>query len=76
MIIGVPKEMKREEYRVALTPAGAAELVKEGNEVLVESGAGDGSGFPDGDYLKGGASIVVREELSALRSSSSRSRSR
>ena len=47
MIIAVPKEIKREEYRVALTPAGAAELTKAGHKVLVEGGAGSGSGFSD-----------------------------
>jgi len=47
MIIGVPKEIKNNENRVALTPAGAAELVKRGNEVYVQATAGNGSGFAD-----------------------------
>ncbi|ABQ25803.1 alanine dehydrogenase [Geotalea uraniireducens] len=63
MIIGVPKEVKKEEYRVALTPAGTAELVTSGNEVLVETGAGEGSGFTDDCYLKSGGRVVAREEL-------------
>jgi len=56
--IGVAREIKTDEYRVALTPAGARELVLKGHEVLVETGAGDGSSFPDGDYDRAGAEIV------------------
>jgi alanine dehydrogenase len=63
MIIGVPKEIKREEYRVAITPTGAAELVGAGHELLLESGAGCGSGFADDSYRTGGALPVSREEL-------------
>lgn len=63
MIIAVPKEIKREEYRVALTPSGAAELAKAGHGVLVETDAGAGSGFTDDDYRQGGARVVPREEL-------------
>ncbi|NTV48792.1 MAG: alanine dehydrogenase [Geobacteraceae bacterium] len=63
MIIGVPKEIKREEYRVAVTPAGAAELVTAGHELLVENGSGCGSGFPDDSYRQSGAALVTREEL-------------
>ncbi|MFF2556856.1 alanine dehydrogenase [Nocardia sp. NPDC058058] len=55
MRIGVPKEVKEQEFRVALTPAGAGELVRGGHEVLIETGAGIGSGFPDADYLGVGA---------------------
>lgn len=58
MIIGVPKEIKNHENRVALTPAGAASLVQEGHEVLIETNAGLGSGFPDHDYQEQGAKIV------------------
>ena len=47
MRIGVAKEIKPDEYRVALTPAGARELVQRGHEVVVETGAGLGSAFPD-----------------------------
>lgn len=63
MIIAVPKEIKREEYRVAVTPAGAAELVAAGHELLVESGAGMGCGFTDEEYLQSGALLAGREEL-------------
>jgi alanine dehydrogenase len=63
MIIGVPKEIKREEYRTAITPAGAAELVSAGHELLVENGTGCGSGFPDESYRQSGATVVTREEL-------------
>jgi alanine dehydrogenase len=55
MRIGVPKEIKSQEYRVALTPAGARELVQRGHEVLVESGAGAGSAFADETYERAGA---------------------
>ncbi|XEC92817.1 alanine dehydrogenase [Paenibacillus tarimensis] len=58
MKIGVPKEIKNNEYRVALTPAGAAMLKSAGHEVLVERGAGDGSGFTDDQYILEGALIV------------------
>jgi alanine dehydrogenase len=58
MIIGVPKEIKNNEYRVALTPAGAGMLKAEGHEVVVEAGAGAGSGFEDDDYEREGARIV------------------
>lgn len=60
MIIGVPREIKAQEYRVGITPAGAAELKKEGHTVLVENGAGAGSGFPDDDYLAADADILSR----------------
>ena len=58
MIIGVPKEIKNNENRVALTPAGATELVKRGHEVYVQSTAGQGSGFEDEEYIKAGAGIL------------------
>ena len=58
MLIGVPKEIKREEYRVALTPAGAEALTRAGHQVLVESGAGNGSGFTDDFYAGSGAELV------------------
>jgi alanine dehydrogenase len=57
MRIGVAKEIKSQEYRVALTPAGARELVRNGHEVLVESSAGVGSAFLDDAYERAGASI-------------------
>ncbi|MGG2200594.1 MULTISPECIES: alanine dehydrogenase [Paenibacillus] len=58
MIIGVPKEIKNNENRVALTPGGAAMLTANGHQVLIEAGAGAGSGFSDDDYAKEGAEIV------------------
>ncbi|WP_372812959.1 alanine dehydrogenase [Paenibacillus sp.] len=58
MIIGVPKEIKNNENRVALTPGGAAMLTANGHQVLIEAGAGAGSGFTDDDYAKEGAEIV------------------
>ena len=58
MIIGVPKEIKKDEYRVALLPVGAETLKKHGHKVLVEKGAGVGSGFADAEYRKAGATIV------------------
>jgi len=58
VIIGVPKEIKAQEYRVALTPAGADALVQMGHRVMVEEGAGGGSGFLDADYRAAGASTV------------------
>ena len=57
MIIGVPKEIKTGEQRVALTPAGVHALVAHGHQVLIEPGAGTGSGFRDDDYAKEGASL-------------------
>jgi alanine dehydrogenase len=58
MKVGVPTEIKTDEYRVALTPAGARELTDAGHEVLVESGAGEGSGASDADYEAQGARIL------------------
>lgn len=58
MIIGVPKEIKQSENRVALTPAGALEFVKRGHTVYVQSTAGVGSGFEDSEYVDAGAKIL------------------
>lgn len=58
MIVGVPKEVKDNEYRVALTPGGARQLVESGHQVWVEAGAGEGSGFPDTQYEVSGAQTV------------------
>ncbi|NNN01184.1 MAG: alanine dehydrogenase [Acidimicrobiaceae bacterium] len=58
MIIGVPKEIKTDEYRVALTPAGVRELTGSGHQVLVERSAGVGSSIADADYVANGARIV------------------
>jgi len=57
-LIGVPKEIKEEEYRVAMTPAGVLELTRRGHEVFVERGAGVGSGFSDEEYMRSGAKIA------------------
>ena len=58
MIVGVPKEIKNNENRVALTPAGAFELTKRGHTVYVQSTAGDGSGFVDEEYAEAGARML------------------
>jgi alanine dehydrogenase len=63
MRVGVPKELKQQEYRVALTPAGARELAQRGHEVLVETGAGVGSAFPDDAYGRAGARIVSADDV-------------
>jgi alanine dehydrogenase len=63
MRIGVAREIKPDEYRVALTPAGALELTQRGHEVLVEDGAGDGSAFPNEAYLAAGARVVSVDEV-------------
>ena len=65
MIIGVPGEVKPNEYRVGLTPACADTLVRDGHTVTIERGAGLGSGFADADYRKVGAKIVARENIFA-----------
>jgi alanine dehydrogenase len=62
MIIGVPKEIKNNENRVAITPAGVDALVLAGHEVLIERGAGEGSGFVDEDYVAHGAKILDSAE--------------
>ncbi len=59
MIIGVPKEIKNNEYRVSLTPGGAHQLVREGHRVLVQRGAGEGSGFTDEEYAQTGAELIA-----------------
>jgi len=56
--VGVPKEVKNHEYRVAITPSGVHELVRNGHEVLIEQGAGDGSLLPDDEFVAAGARIV------------------
>lgn len=67
MIIGVPKEIKQSENRVALTPAGALEFVKRGHTVYVQSTAGIGSGFADDEYMAAGAKILPTiEEVYAI----------
>lgn len=61
MIIGLPKEIKDNEYRVAVTPSGVRQLVDSGHEVLVQAGAGEGSGFSDDEYGWGGGRIVPED---------------
>jgi alanine dehydrogenase len=63
MRIGVAKEIKPDEYRVALTPAGAGELRQRGHEVLVEAGAGEGSAFRDADYEAVGAQLTSAADV-------------
>ena len=58
MIVGLPKEIKTDEYRVAMIPSGVEELTAAGHQVLVEQGAGVGSGIPDAEYISAGAAIV------------------
>src|SRR5437762_3376369 len=58
MLIGVPREIKRDEYRVAMLPVGIEELTRAGHQVLIESGAGVGSGITDAEYAAEGAEIV------------------
>ncbi len=58
MIIGIPKEIKADEYRVALLPSAAYQLIKRGHQVLVEAGAGAGAGYPDADYEQAGATLI------------------
>ena len=58
MIIGIPKEIKDNEYRVSVTPGGAYQLIREGHQVLVERGAGAGSGFADDEYAEAGAELL------------------
>ncbi len=62
MIVGVPKEIKEQEHRVALLPSTATTLTRRGHTVLVQKSAGVGSGFPDADYVKAGAQIVDTAE--------------
>jgi alanine dehydrogenase len=57
--VGVPREIKQDEYRVAITPAGVREMVEHGHEVLIETGAGEGSAIADADFTAQGAEIVA-----------------
>ena len=58
MLIGIPKETKPFEYRVALTPYGVRQLVRQGHQVIVQRGAGDEAGFRDSEYQQAGAVIA------------------
>ncbi len=63
MLVGVAKEIKHSEYRVAISPAGVAEFIHNGHKVCVEKGAGEGIGISDADYTKAGATVVTRKKL-------------
>src|SRR5580692_4322256 len=58
MKVGIPREVKNNEYRVAITPSGVHELVRGGHQVVIESGAGEGSSIPDEDFTTAGAKIL------------------
>src|SRR3954454_11513775 len=58
MRVGIPTEIKNNEYRVAVTPAGVAELVHRGHEVIIQSGAGEGSAISDADFKRAGAQLL------------------
>ncbi len=62
MIVGVPKEIKNNENRVALTPAGAQELTRRGHTVYIQASAGEGSGFSDDEYVKAGGKMLPTAE--------------
>ncbi|RKT56602.1 alanine dehydrogenase [Saccharothrix australiensis] len=62
MLVGVPREVKNHEYRVAITPAGVVELVRRGHEVLIEAGAGHGSAIPDAEFAAAGARIAAHAD--------------
>ena len=59
MRIGVPTEIKPDEYRVAVTPAGVREMAEHGHEVLIQAGAGEGSAIADAEFEAQGATIVA-----------------
>src|SRR5262249_60633561 len=58
MKVGIPKEVKNHEYRVAITPAGVNELVRAGHDVFIQQDAGTGSAIPDDDFVTAGATIL------------------
>src|SRR5712691_5702589 len=62
MIVGVPSEIKTDEYRVAMIPVGVEELTRAGHKVLIQAGAGQGSGISDEQYRQNGADIVANAE--------------
>jgi len=63
MIIGVPKEIKKGEFRVGMTPYGVEELKADGHTILIEKSAGEGSDFPDAEYRTAGAELVDKKTL-------------
>ncbi|WP_395307054.1 alanine dehydrogenase [Mycobacterium sp. AMU20-3851] len=62
MLVGIPTEIKNNEFRVAITPAGVAELTRRGHDVIIQAGAGDGSAIADNDFKAAGAEIVATAE--------------
>src|SRR5277367_3188434 len=62
MYIGIPTETKNNEFRVAITPSGVAELTSRGHEVLIQAGAGEGSSIPDGEFKAAGAQLIATAE--------------
>jgi len=58
MHVGIPTETKNNEFRVAITPSGVAELTRRGHEVVIQAGAGEGSAIGDGDFKAAGAQLV------------------
>ena len=62
MIIGVPKEIKNHEYRVAMVPSGVRALVENGHRVIIQKSAGEGSGMADAEYVAAGATIRTTAE--------------
>ncbi|MET0766740.1 MAG: alanine dehydrogenase, partial [Aeromicrobium sp.] len=58
MLVGVPREIKNHEYRVAITPAGVHELVRHGHDVVIEHAAGAGSSITDAEFVEAGAKIL------------------
>src|SRR6201996_2615590 len=62
MHVGIPTETKNNEFRVAITPSGGAELTRRGHEVLVQAGAGEGSSNPDGGFKAAGAQLIATAE--------------
>lgn len=58
MKVGIPREVKNNEFRVSITPAGVHELVRHGHQVVIERGAGVGSSIPDGEYIAAGGQIL------------------
>jgi alanine dehydrogenase len=62
MIIGIPKEIKNNENRVAITPAGVTQFIANGHQVLIEKAAGVGSGFTDEDYVQAGAEMIINAQ--------------
>ena len=63
MLIGCPKEVKNQEYRVGLTPSNVADYISNGHKVIIEKGAGEGSGFADDEYVKAGAEIADKKRV-------------